>query len=170
MNTQELLDIGRTIKIQSSDEWLIAGQALLACRLTKSLYVPDKYVLLFNNPIAVVRVGIIYFMGNYDIHMVTFPEHRDEGYMSRFVKSGLIGKIEPALKGSRIVATEENEKAAAEHLMALAGLRVFTSEEKQQQFLDSLAETGESRNCPKCKAQKSYPDVKKCWKCGVKFV
>jgi hypothetical protein len=196
MTNEKLLHRGRTIEITDKDEWLVKDRILFLYRPDdKYPNEPDKFALLFNGS---ERVGIVYFMGSYDIHWMVFPEHRGKGYMSHFVRSGVIKDVEPELKATMVEEKYcENYKASV-HLAKAAGLKVlegsldrdkFSRQEYEEYQLrinspcpcgsgekykcccrdkDDEAEY-EKMHCPECDAKKMHMSATRCWKCGEEY-
>jgi len=76
MTNEDLLHKGRTLVVGDNVVWLVKGRiALVCCECIDYPNTPDKYALLFHNN---ERVGVVYFMGSTDIHVLTFPEHRSK--------------------------------------------------------------------------------------------
>lgn len=196
MTNEDLLKKGRALKIDNNDEWLVPDRILLVCRPSANdENVPDKYALLFHEN---VRVGIVYFMGSYDIHWLIFPEHRSKGYMSHFVRSGVIKLVEPELRMSLVDPFHTEGFEESRHLVELAGLRCCQSEKEREEFrrqiydkqrerLNALCSCGSGKKhkyccqnvdnrlsdddqpCWECEAYKSHTTATRCWKCGADY-
>jgi len=193
MTNEALLDKGRSLEINNTAEWLVEDRILLACYPSyNDAAVPDKYALLFHDDI---RVGIVYFMGSYDIHWLVFPEHRGKGYMSHFVTSGVIEIVEPELRMVLLDRYSEDYHAS-KHLVKLAGLRYCHSQTERETFArqlyeersvrlnapcrcgsgekyksccrykDDLDAENEMQPCWDCDVYKSHTTATRCWKCG----
>jgi|GEM_PF-3715764 len=176
MTNEKLLRKGRALKVDEKAVWLVEGRIVLVCRpWSADKKVPDKFALLFHDN---VRVGIVYFMGSSDIHVLTFPEHRGKGYMSHFMRSGVIGLVEPELRMTTVEQYYSENFEASKHLAELAGLHCCETEEERQKFMRrQYAEQSarlsdideEPQTCGKCGAHKSYKTVARCWKCGAEY-
>jgi hypothetical protein len=196
MTNEKLMHIGRTIEVTDKDEWLVKDRILFMYRPVEEYpNEPDKFALLFYDS---ERVDIVYFMGSYDIHWLIFPEHRGKGYMSHFVKSGVIKDVEPELKAITIDESCCENYRASVHLAKAAGLKILESrldrdkfsrqeyEEDHRRFnspcpcssgekykcccrdKDDEAEY-EKMHCPECGAKKMHTTAKTCWKCGEEY-
>jgi len=72
-----------------------------------------------------VRVGAVYPMGNVDLHVMILKKHQNKGYMSRFMRSGIVHQLNPRLKSVTTNCWKEFEPKKykkLEHLVSLAGL------------------------------------------------
>jgi len=84
----------------------------------------DIIILLGNN----VSTGIIYPMGEHDLHFLVLKEYQNKGIMSNFMNSGVIRKIRPRLSS---VSTNYSPKFQPEmynkikHLVSKAGLKLL---------------------------------------------
>jgi hypothetical protein len=196
MTNEKLLKLGRTIEVSDKDEWLVKDRILFMYRpAVEHPNEPDKFALLFYDG---ERVGIIYFMGSYDIHWLIFPEHRKKGYMSHFVKSGVIKDVEPRLKATTIDKCYCVNYRASVHLAKAAGLIVLGEKLGRNEFyrkeFDELQRrynspcpcgSGEiyecccrdkdveaeydKMHCWECDAEKMYMTATRCWKCGEEY-
>jgi hypothetical protein len=194
MTNQELLRLGRTLEIDDKAEWLVKDRIVLVCRPSDDdENYPNKYALLLHENI---RVGIVYFMGSGDIHWLVFPEHRGNGYMGHFVRSGVINIVEPELRATTIDEFYCEDLEASTHLAELAGLKVFQSRSEHYEFYkqllseeklrlrvpcycgsgkeyrdccygrDEWKKDDEMHPCWNCTAVKSHSTATRCWKCG----
>jgi hypothetical protein len=197
MTNDELLNIGRTIEIDDKVEWLVQDRIVLVCRPSPDdEYYPYKYALLYDNN---VRVGIVFFMGSWDIHWLIFPEHRGKGYMSHFVRSGTIRNVEPELKATMIDPYRCDNAKASTHLAKLAGLKVLRNDGDREKFQrqlykdeqerinapcpcgsgkkyknccrnrDEWEKDNEMHPCWDCDAYRSHTTATRCWKCGEEY-
>ena len=92
MRNEVLSELIRTIDITSTTV-LKENEVLLVHVPTKDGNI-DEFIILLDNG---VRVGGIYIMGDFDVHIYTLEEHRNKGYMSKFFKSRILNEIRPKL-------------------------------------------------------------------------
>jgi hypothetical protein len=197
MTNEHLQKLGRLIKIDDKAVWLVKDKVALVCRPHKgNKYYPCRYAVLFHEG---VRVGVVFFMGDVDIHWLIFPEHRGKGYLSEFVHSGIIKLVEPELKTTLIPLKFWDRAEASHHLAEVAGLKVFHSEQERhqddyQQYCelqnryrspchcgsgkqyrlccrdeDEEKKVAEEHPCPQCYAFKSHTTATRCWRCGANY-
>jgi hypothetical protein len=196
VTNEALLDKGRTLAIGDNAEWLVEDRIVLLCYPCDSNEAaPEKYALLFHGGI---RVGVVYFMGSYDIHWLVFPEYRGRGYMSHFARSGVIGLVEPELKLTLLDPYSEDFHTS-KRLVELAGLSYCESEKEREKFRrqqyeerrawlnapcrcgsgekyknccrrkDDSDEQDEIQPCWECDGYKSHTTATRCWKCGADY-
>lgn len=196
MTNKDLLKKGRTLRIDDNAEWLVEDRIVLVCYPSDSNEaIPDKYALLFHDN---MRVGVVYFMGSYDIHVLVFPEHRGKGYMSHFMRSGVIGLVEPNLKMTTIDLYRA-DSSISKHLAKLAGLLCCYTDQERAEFQrrlydeyqarldapcscgsgkkykhccrdkDDLDESRENQPCWECNAYKSHTTATRYWKCRADY-
>ena len=81
------------------------------------------------------KVGIILRHSIYDMHCVIKEEHRGKHIMSDFNRSGILKKLWPGNRKVELcgIYTWE-EYAKKKHLVALAGLKVYNSEELEHRL------------------------------------
>lgn len=90
----------------------------------KAVYIDayNKYVILLDNG---QRVGGIYIMDDYDLHICIFEKFRGKHYASDFMKSGWIKKLRPNLKSVTCVHMKStSEYKTVKHLADLAILEL----------------------------------------------
>ena len=86
----------------------------------------DIIILLDDN----VPVGIVFPMGECDLHVLVLEEYRGRGFMSGFMSSGIVHQLNPGLSS---VSTNYSPKFEREmyskikHLAAKAGLELRVS-------------------------------------------
>ena len=196
MTHEDLIKKGRVLDIDEKAVWLVDDKIVLVCHPSyNDESIPDKYALLYDNGI---RVGVVYFMGSYDIHWATFPEHRGNGYMSDFVKSGVIQIVEPDLRMTMLEPWDEDYEIS-KHLVERAGLLYCETNAEREDFSrqlenerrerlnapcrcgsdekykrccrrkDDMAEQDEMFPCWECDAVKSHTTATRCWKCGADY-
>lgn len=92
----------------------------------KAVYVANynEYVILLDNE---QRIGGIYIMGDFDLHILIFERFRGQHYASDFMKSGWIKKLRPNLKSISSVHSQSTlEYKIVKHLADLAKLELRT--------------------------------------------
>jgi hypothetical protein len=197
MTNESLLHLGRTLQVDDSAVWLVENRVQLVCQPSANDEdYPDRYILLYDNR---TRVGIISFIGNHDIHWLVFPEYRSRGYLSEFVRSGIIKIVEPDLICTTIDRYYCDEYEASEYLARLAGLMILRSEEEKRELYqhihkevlshlnkpchcgsgmmykdccskrDEMDKYDEMHPCYNCNAYKSHSIATRCWKCGEEY-
>jgi len=197
MTNEELLEKGRALAIDDKTEWLIPDRIALVCVSGSSdEMIPNKYAVLFQDG---VRVGVVLFMDPVDIHLMTFPEHRGKGHMSHFMRSGVIGIVEPDLKMASTNEWGSENFEATKHLISLAGLHCCYNDDDKWEFREKLRKEHEERllapcrcgsgesyecccqtkdreekqkkmqPCQECNAHKAYVTATRCWKCGEDY-
>ncbi len=86
----------------------------------------DIIILLEDN----IPVGIVFPMGEYDLHVLVLAEYQGRGIMSKFMSSGIVHQLNPGLSS---VSTNYYPKFEPEmyskvkHLAAKAGLEIRNS-------------------------------------------
>jgi hypothetical protein len=125
MDDKKLIRTLKTISIKNGLS-LNNGTAIY---INRKLYCPkhknspntwrDEFIVLIENN---VRVGGVYIMGDVDLHFVIFKKYRNKGYLSKFMKSGVLQKMFPKLLESSICNFEEEKKI--KHLLQLANIKI----------------------------------------------
>ncbi len=86
----------------------------------------DIIILLEDN----IPVGIVYPMGEWDLHVLVLEEYQGSGIMSNFMSSGIAHKLNPGLSSvsTNYVSEFEPEMySKIKHLAAKAGLELRIS-------------------------------------------
>lgn len=132
MTNEDILDELEYCDISQSKE-LVPGEAYLF----KDYF--DKWgdflVLLKDN----IKVGGIYRMGDWDMHVVLKEEYRGQHILSNFLKKGIIKKIWPKIKAVDIcdvVSQEEFDKK--KYLVGLCNMKI----RNEQTILDTVKKFG----------------------------
>ncbi len=87
---------------------------------------PDVIILLEEN----TPVGIVFPMGESDLHVLVLKEYQNRGIMSNFMSSGIVHQLNPGLSSittnfNPIFDPEKYSKI--KHLASIAGLEIRTS-------------------------------------------
>lgn len=91
----------------------------------KAWYSTCEFVIITENGI---KKAIIYNCGNTDLHWYTFVKWRNQGVLSRALRSGIIKELWPEIKSVTCCYdwndNREKKYRMTEHLASLAGLEI----------------------------------------------
>ena len=137
MTNDDILDLIRRCNIRDGEE-LIPGNAYLFNKKFRRnangriTYEQEELIVLVKNGI---KVGGIYRMGSYDIHVVMDERFEGQHIMSDFLRTGIINDIWPentSVELCGVYTREEFDKK--KHLAKLCNMTV-RNEEKIEKFL-----------------------------------
>ena len=112
MTNEDVLDLVRRCKLRGGVE-LSPNEAYLFQRKFRSnvngriYYEQEEVIVLVKNGI---KVGGIYRMGPYDIHVVIKEEYRGKGILSGFLKKGIINEIWPENTSVKLCGVDTREE------------------------------------------------------------
>ena len=147
MKNDDILDMIRQFNTRDGEE-LIPGKAYLFNRKFKRnidgriSYEQEELIVLVKNHI---KVGGIYRMGSYDIHIVMNNRFEGQHIMSNFLKTGIINDIWPENTSVELCAVYTREDFdKKKHLAKLCNMTV-RNEAKIEKYL-SYCEEQRSKN------------------------
>lgn len=97
----------------------------------KFIYDEEEFIILLDNG---KRVGGIYIMGDWDLHIIVFNKYKGQHHMSNFMRSGWIKKLFPDLNSITCIHyNDTDEFKVVKHLADLADLEI--REEKERMLI-----------------------------------
>ena len=134
MGPELLEEIMNVCSLQRGEE-LIPGKAYLydtwyICRLRKGIPYFNRVEFILLTERGGKRVGIIYNMGNVDVHMQIAEEFQGRHILSNFARTGLLNEVWPELTETTICnISKKKEFLKRKHLAELFNLRVINETE-----------------------------------------
>lgn len=135
MKNEDILDLVRRCNLEEEEE-LIPGKAYLINRKfrmkvgNKTCYDWVEMIVLVKNG---VKVGGLYRMGSYDIHIVIDERFQGQHIMSGFAKTGIVQEIWPENESVELCGVyTRNEFQKKKYLASLFGLRVRNEEQIEE--------------------------------------